>query len=943
MRKFVKVVLIIIFLVVIAMLIVPFLFKGKVEEMVKEQANANLNAHVDFSGIDISLFRKFPNVYMAVNDLTISGKDNFELDTLAHIGRLSIVVNPLDLLKGNYVVKRISVEDPRITLLVLQDGLANWDIQLPAEPKEEVSPDKPSDFNLQLNRVTINRGFMILQDQQSSTYMSLNGLDLSLSGALSASSTTLKTSLEVESAMAEIDGITYLNHAALLFDAIIEANLDNDIYILRKNTLKINDVGLNLDGSVGLSGDDLNLMLTFNTPSNSFKDILSLIPAIYKKDFESLSADGIFELDGYIKGVYNENIIPSFRVNLNMDDGYFQYADLPSRVENISIHGAVYNDGKAMDLTVVDMKTINLRLIESHVKSSFFMKTPISDPFIKMSIDADLDLSKLKNSYPVEAENVEGKIKANLALEGAVSAIEEERYSDFNAMGSVTAKDIKYTGDSFAGPVQIESAQINFAPAYLDLVNFSGLSGNSDLTLKGKIENYIPYILSDGILVADFRMNSEQLNLNELFAGETTEEDEAGQEGGEMEIVEIPADLHLVFDGAVGQLDYSSLSMKNVTTRIEVKDRRLRITQLDSELFNGNISLTGTYDTWDPTSPLVDLSLKINGLGIRDASSGFYLLNQYAPLAEKVAGDLSGEISFVSLLNDNMLPRLSSIAGKGYLNTTPLEFSGINTLDMLSEKTRITHLKEMKTDPVNISFQFIDGIMNIKPFDLDYNNTKINISGWTSFDRDIAYTMNMAVPRELMGEGANQFISNLETQAGLSGDESAGSFVNLAALIGGSLDDPKVSVNLAKIGEELIEEFKEKAEEIIDKKTEEARARAKQEADRIMAEAEEQAQRILTEARIKVDQIQKGARELADETIIQSREKAGLLEAEGKDQGILAESAAKTAADQLRKEGDKQAQNIMAEADKKTGDIMNAAEKQADNIREQARARVDKL
>ena len=67
-----------IFLIVVLALLftLPFLFKDTIIEKVKEEANNNLNAKVDFGEFDLSIISSFPDFNFSINDVKVSGIDN---------------------------------------------------------------------------------------------------------------------------------------------------------------------------------------------------------------------------------------------------------------------------------------------------------------------------------------------------------------------------------------------------------------------------------------------------------------------------------------------------------------------------------------------------------------------------------------------------------------------------------------------------------------------------------------------------------------------------------------------------------------------------------------------------------------------------------------------------------------------------------------------------
>ena len=56
--------------------------------------------------------------------------------------------------------------------------------------------------------------------------------------------------------------------------------------------------------------------LKLNTSEIGFKEILSLIPAIYSKEFKNLKTDGTATLEATAKGILQGDTVPQFDVRL---------------------------------------------------------------------------------------------------------------------------------------------------------------------------------------------------------------------------------------------------------------------------------------------------------------------------------------------------------------------------------------------------------------------------------------------------------------------------------------------------------------------------------------------------------------------------------------------------------------------------------------------------
>ena len=81
----------------------------------------------------LSFFRNFPNLTLRLDDLTVANDGRFAGDTLAAIRHLGVVLDLFSVLGnvaggGPIVVRGVELDQPRLSLIALEDGTANWDI-----------------------------------------------------------------------------------------------------------------------------------------------------------------------------------------------------------------------------------------------------------------------------------------------------------------------------------------------------------------------------------------------------------------------------------------------------------------------------------------------------------------------------------------------------------------------------------------------------------------------------------------------------------------------------------------------------------------------------------------------------------------------------------------------------------------------------------------------
>ncbi len=535
--------------------------------MVKEETNAMLNAKVDFGEFELGLISTFPNFNFSINDVKVEGVDKFEGVSLAEVKNLYLKVDLMSVISGDEIdIKSIKITEPKIKAIVLADTTANWDIMKASEEaEEETTTEESAPFKLSLKDVSIVNGYVMYKDETMDLVTEIIGLNFNLNGDMTADMTTLNTLTTIDEFNLEMEGMHYMKKAVIEAKADLEADLANSKYTFKENEVKVNELILGMDGWIAMPAEDIDMDLKFSAKQTEFKNILSMVPAVYLTDFASIKTAGKLALDGYAKGVYNETKMPGFGLNLVVKDAMFKYPDLPKSVNNIQVDLHVTNPDGDLDKTVVDLKTFHVELAGNPIDANLYVTTPISDANIKAGLTANFNLASLKDVIPAEGnDELNGHVKSDLKLAGRVSAIEQERYEEFNAEGSFGLSEMNYKSDSLPYVVMINAFNLNFSPQHVELSEFDSKIGKSDIRANGRIDNIISYVFSDAEeLKGTFNVNSTLLDLNEFMSDEeaATTTTTAGTETAEepLSVIEVPKNIFFTLNSNFEKVVYGNM------------------------------------------------------------------------------------------------------------------------------------------------------------------------------------------------------------------------------------------------------------------------------------------------------------------------------------------------------------------------------------------------
>ena len=453
MKKILKITAITLLVLVALAFIIPVVLKKQIQALVKKEINKSLNAKVDFSDVKLSLFRHFPKAGIVIDDLTIIGLNEFAGDTLIAAKRADASAGIFSVLKGKDIkVSGLTIESPRIHALVTKEGKMNWDI---VKTNSNDADTSVSAFKMTLKKYEINNGYLLYRDEQGNTFSEINEFDHTGSGDLTADIFTLSTVTSTESASFTQDGIPYLVNTKT--DIVTDIKIDNksNTYTFKSEDIVLNNLKLSAEGFIQMLNDSTFKMdVEFKSPSNDFKDILSMVPAMYSEDFSTIKTSGKAIFNGFVKGTYTPQQMPAYDVNLEVTDGSFQYPDLPKPVKNIQLSLKASNVDGQPDNAIVDISKGHLEMDNEPFDFRFIYKNPETTQLIDAAAKGKLDLSQITKFIKLEeGTKLSGLVWADAFVKGPLKALQNQSGS-FIAGGFFDIKNLFYSDKSFPQPIQ---------------------------------------------------------------------------------------------------------------------------------------------------------------------------------------------------------------------------------------------------------------------------------------------------------------------------------------------------------------------------------------------------------------------------------------------------------------------------------------------------------
>lgn len=792
MKKVLKIAGITLGVLLILILVLPFAFQGKIEKLVKQEGNKMLNAQFDFSALDISLIRNFPSASITLEDFWLKGAGEFQNDTLIQAGELTAAVNLFSLFgNSGYDISKIIIEDTKVKAIVLENGHPNWDVMKPSADTTdtEETPTESAPIRIKLQKLSIKDLSVSYDDRQGGMYAAINHLNATCSGDFGSERTTVDLSMETPSLTYRTGGIPFLNKARLEADMNVDADFANNKYTLKDNTISLNAIQVNIDGWAAMQKNGIGMDMKLNTNEVGFKELLSLIPAIYAKDFQDLKTDGKASLTAFAKGILGQDQVPQFEVALDVKDGMFRYPSLPAGVENINITANVKNAGGNIDATEITVSPFDFVLAGNPFSLKASVKTPVSDPDLQASAQGTLDLGKIKEVYPLEDMTLNGTIQADMNLAGKLSYIEKEQYGQMKAAGSIRLNNMKLNLQDMPA-IDIQRSTFSFSPRYLQLSETTINIGQNDLTVDSRFENYLGYALKGSTLKGNLNISSNHIHVNDFISSDTTTvqapetHDSTTVSSSEAGVIRIPENIDFTMQANLKEVLFDKMKLETVSGVLTVKNGTVDMRNLSFNTMGGSITANGAYSAPKGVQPHLNAGFDMKDIGFAQAYEELGLVQQLAPIFSGLKGNFSGNLKINTPLDEKMSPVMQQVQGSGSLSTKDLSLSDVKFINQVADIVKKPSMKDIQVKDLNLDFEIADGRVTTQPFDLKLGDYTMNLSGSTGLDQTIDYTGKITLPSGGIG-------SKLGT---------------VDMTIGGTFTSPKVGIDMASLAKNAAEQ-----------------------------------------------------------------------------------------------------------------------------------------
>ncbi len=516
LKTIVKWILLAIMAVIIAVFAYIYINKDEIIEDVRIEMNKSISADIDFKNPDLTLFSSFPNIGLRLENLAINSKKDVKHQQLLIADEATIVIDLASVINKSEPEKiiKFSIVNPIINIHDYKNGITNYSFDSKGTIGDSSKVKKK--ITIDINRISIKNGIIQYSDHNSGYYTKLSSFNLDGKGSVKGEMVHFDTKLSTMIDKMNTGSMTVFNNTNASFDGNIIADTKNSKYTINNSVIKLNDLAINTNGDIHLNGDDIDINAKMRSKNDSFKQLLSLIPSLYTKDFNKVQTKGTADLNIDIAGTYGKRSFPHMIINSTIHDASVHYPEKAETLNDIQMK---------INMDIISTKKYTIDIPSFHFlnknqpfdgKLLYTNKNKSSD--IDLVAKGIIDLGLLHKSIELkDVEHMNGIINSDIKLKAKLSDIMDKNYEKIDFSGFLNTDKISIKTKN-SPEIKLSNTNVNMNPKLIDIPNIRIQSANDIINGKIKLKNPLAMLTNDQPieLIADVEAN--QINVDQWIS-----------------------------------------------------------------------------------------------------------------------------------------------------------------------------------------------------------------------------------------------------------------------------------------------------------------------------------------------------------------------------------------------------------------------------------------
>lgn len=647
--------------------------------------NQHLAVPVRASRLDVSVLDQFPRLSVTLHNVVMQGSLPTDTTRLLRARRLYCAFDALDLLRGHYRIRRLTLADGQLHLRRDADSRPNY---LVLKPDTTTSSEQP--FALELRGIRLERVRATYADAARQQLFALQTPDLRATVRLAGPRVQVAVTGPAHVETVRLGSDDYFRAKDVVLNVLLDVDRAARLVSISPSTIAVGPATYSVSGTIDYTqAAQLNLQAAARQAD--LQAVLALLPPRLTQRLAGYQSQGQVYFEGTVRGEWSEQHNPAVEVRFGCRQASFFHPGYRQQVEDVSLAGQFSNGaGRTARTAVLTLRQLRGQLAGKPFSSSFRLEN-LEQPTLQLELRAELDVARALQFFPVATvRSGAGQASLHLALNGPLATL-RRRPTAQQARGELVLRGVRLQLRDFRQPFTGLSGTLELRGADVAVPGLQGRLGNSDFRARGTVRNATGWALGPGQPVRiEASIVSNLLDFNQLLYAY---QPQAGKRGTGTTApnsgLHVPARLVLDLHTQARQVRYRRLRGRQLRGTLRLQKQVFSSPGLRLAAAGGQLSVRGTIDAHRPQLlkastvascqqvPLDSLfyvfedfgqhfltSRHLRGRLTASAESDTYFDGQLRPLPDRLEAQIKATIRQGELLNFEPLQKLSLVASR---------------------------------------------------------------------------------------------------------------------------------------------------------------------------------------------------------------------------------------------------------------------------------------
>ncbi|GAB3825716.1 hypothetical protein GCM10028895_35660 [Pontibacter rugosus] len=232
-----------------------YAYQDKIIELFVTEANKHIKTKVDVGQISLSLFEKFPQVAVTLDEVNVhEGLPDSE-ESLARANKLYFTFSIWDVLRGEYSVKQFYMEEGEVYVKVLPDGSVNYEVI-----NTDTTSSEDSGFSFDLEQINLKNVALHYIDQQLKQTYQVNAHQLAAALAISPETIAIEAKGQTTIHTIKVGTGEYFKNKQVDLATALSINRQSKVITLQPSEVAVEGAAYEVGGAIVYAdGTELDL------------------------------------------------------------------------------------------------------------------------------------------------------------------------------------------------------------------------------------------------------------------------------------------------------------------------------------------------------------------------------------------------------------------------------------------------------------------------------------------------------------------------------------------------------------------------------------------------------------------------------------------------------------------------------------------------------------